>query len=36
MRFFFKCYLAFEEQYCTEATVLAVKEKPFAYVKSVT
>ena len=36
MKFFFKCYLAFEEQYGNEATVLAVKEKALAYVKSVT
>ena len=36
MKFFFKHYLAFEEQYGNEATVLAVKEKALAYVKSVT
>ena len=33
---FFKRYLAFEEQYGNEATVMAVKEKALAYVKSVT
>ena len=36
MKFFFKRYLTFEEQYGNEATVLAVKEKALAYVKSVT
>ena len=36
MKFFFKRYLNFEEQYGNEATVLAVKEKALTYVKSVT
>ena len=36
MKFFFKRYLTFEEQYGNEATVLAVKEKALSYVKSVT
>ena len=36
MKFLFKRYLAFEEQYGNEATMLAVKEKALAYVKSVT
>jgi len=36
MKFFFKRYLSFEEQYGNEATVLAVKEKALSYVKSVT
>ena len=36
MKFFFKRYLTFEEQYGNEATVLAVKEKALNYVKSVT
>lgn len=36
MKFFFKRYLTFEEQYGNDATVMAVKEKALAYVKSVT